>query len=358
METKSSKIDFNGQNVYTGIDIHLKSWKITIMVNDREHKTFSQDPSAEVLSNYLRKNFPGAVYHSAYEAGFCGFSAHRELEGFGIRNIVVNPADIPTTDKEKRQKEDKRDSRKIAKSLKNSELTGIYVPSKGMEELRGLVRYRKTLVKEISRHKCRIKSFIYFNGIKIPLELDGPSQHWSGRFTQWLSKVELLTAHGKMVLDDTLDTAELLRKKLLKVNRHLRQVTREGEHAEKLRLLQSIPGIGQISAITLLTEMEDILRFKNLDQLCSFVGLVPSTNSSGEKENVGRITRRSNRFLRSIIVEAAWMASRNDPSLIYSYGLLCKRMEPTEAIIRIAKKLLNRIRYVMKNETEYVHSVI
>jgi transposase len=358
METKSSKIDFNGQSVYTGIDIHLKSWKITIMVNDREHKTFSQDPSAELLSNYLRKNFPGAVYHSAYEAGFCGFSAHRELEGFGIRNIVVNPADIPTTDKEKRQKEDKRDSRKIAKSLKNGELTGIYIPSKGMEELRGLVRYRKTLVKEISRHKCRIKSFIYFNGIKIPLELDGPSQHWSGRFTQWLSKVELSTAHGKMVLDDTLDTAELLRKKLLKVNRHLRQVGNGGEHAGKLRLLQSIPGIGQISAITLLTEMEDILRFKNLDQLCSFVGLVPSTNSSGEKENVGRITRRSNRYLRSIIVEAAWMASRKDPSLIYSFGLLCKRMEPTEAIIRVAKKLLNRIRYVMKNETEYVHSVI
>jgi transposase len=358
MENKSSKIDFKGQNVYTGIDVHLKSWKVTIMVNDREHKTFSQDPSAELLANYLRKNFPGAVYHSAYEAGFCGFSAHRELESFGIRNIVVNPADIPTTDKEKRQKEDKRDSRKIAKSLKNGELMGIYVPSKEMEELRGLVRYRKTLVKEISRHKCRVKSFIYCNGIKIPLELDGPSKHWSGRFNQWLREAEPSTAHGKMVLDDTLDTAELLRKKLLKVNRHLRQVARDGEHAEKLRLLQSIPGIGSVSAITFLTEMEDILRFKNLDRLCSFVGLVPSTNSSGEKENVGRITKRSNRFLRGIIVEAAWMASRKDPALIYSYGQLCKRMEPNEAIIRIAKKLLNRIRYVMKNETEYVHSVI
>ncbi len=358
MLAKGTTIDFNGQNVYAGIDIHLKSWKVTIMLGDREHKTFSQDPNAETLWNYLRKNFPGAVYHSAYEAGFCGFSAHRELAGFGIHNLVVNPADIPTTDKEKRQKEDKRDSRKIAKSLRNGELVGIYVPGKGMEELRGLVRYRKTLVKEISRHKCRIKSFIYFNGIQIPMELGGTSTHWSGRFTRWLSAVELSTVHGKMVLDDTVDTAELLRKKLLKVNRHLRQVVQNGEYSQQLRLLQSIPGIGLISAITLLTEMEDILRFRNLDQLCSFVGLVPSTNSSGEKENVGRITRRNNRFLRSILVEAAWMASRKDPSLLYSYALLCKRMEPTEAIIRIAKKLLNRIRYVMKNETEYVHSVL
>lgn len=358
METKSSKIDFSGQNVYAGIDIHLKSWKVTIMVNDREHRTYSQDPSAVILSNYLRKNFPGAVYHSAYEAGFCGFSAHRELEDFGIQNIVVNPADIPTTDKEKKQKEDKRDSRKIAKSLKNRELVGIYVPSKEMEELRGLVRYRKTLVKEISRHKCRIKSFLYFNGIIIPSELDSSSTHWSGRFTRWLSEVELSTVHGEMVLEDTLDTAEHLRKKLLKINRHLRKVESEGEHSEKVRLLRSIPGIGIMTAMTLLTEMEDILRFKKFDQLCSFVGLVPSTNSSGEKENVGGITKRSNHNLRSIIVEAAWMASKKDPSLMYSYGLLCKRMKPTEAIIRISKKLLNRIRYVMKNETEYIQSVI
>ena len=63
-----------------------------------------------------------------------------------------------------------------------------------------------------------------------------------------------------MVLEDTVDTAELLRKKLLKINRHLRQVVSYGEYSEKLRLLQSIPGIGLISAITLLTEMEDILR--------------------------------------------------------------------------------------------------
>lgn len=358
METKSSKIDFSGQNVYAGIDIHLKSWKVTIMVNDREHRTYSQDPSAVILSNYLRKHFPGAVYHSAYEAGFCGFSAHRELEVSGIHNIVVNPADVPTTDKEKKQKEDKRDSRKIAKSLKNGELVGIYVPSKEMEELRGLVRYRTTLVKEISRHKCRIKSFLYFNGIIIPSELDSSSTHWSGRFTRWLIELELTTVHGKLVLEDTLDTAELLRKKLLKINRHLRKVEREGAHSVKVRLLRSIPGIGIMTAMTLLTEMEDILRFKKFDQLCSFVGLVPTTNSSGEKENVGGITRRSNHNLRSIIIEAAWIASKKDPSLMYSYGLLCKRMKPTEAIIRISKKLLNRIRYVMKNETEYVQSVI
>jgi len=358
MQTKGRTIDFKGQNVYAGIDIHLKSWKITIMLEGREHKTFSQDPSAETLWNYLKKNFPGANYYSAYEAGFCGFHAHREPEKFGVSNIVVNLADVPTTDKEKKQKEDKRDSGKIAKSLKNGELSGIYIPSKGMEELRGMVRYRKTLVKEIARNKNRIKSFLYFNGIEIPIALGTASRHWSGKFTQWLKTIKMATPYGDLVLDETLDTTEHLRGKLLKVNKELRKINCDSGYSNRSKLLQSIPGIALIMSITLLSEMEDILRFKNLDQLCSFVGLVPTTKSSGGKEKVGKITPRSNRFLRGNIVESAWIASRKDPSLAYSFNELCKRMQPHEAIIRIAKKLLNRIRYVMKNEKEYVHSVI
>jgi len=358
MQTKSTTISFKGQNIYAGIDVHLKEWKVTIMVEDRFHKTFSQNPNAETLWKYLQKNFPGANYYTAYEAGFCGFKAHRELTQLGITNIVVNPADIPTTDKDKRQKNDKRDSKKIAESLKNKTLDAIYVPSKEMEELRSLVRYRKTLVKEISRNKNRIKSFLHFNGIEIPKALDTASKYWSGKFTQWLKTLELSTPYGKMVLEETLDTSEFLRKKLLKVNRELRKVSRESVFSKKLRLLQSIPGIAMIMAMTLLTEIEDIMRFKTLDKLCAFVGLVPTTHSSGDKERIGRITHRANNFLRSNIIESAWTASRMDPSLMLSYNNLCKRMDSQEAIIRIAKKLLNRVRYVMKNEQEYEYSII
>ena len=357
-KSKSTTISFKGQNIYAGLDVHLKSWKVTILVNNMEHKTFSQNSDAKTLSNYLRKNFPEANYFSAYEAGFCGFSVHRELEKYGIRNIVVNPADIPTTDKEKRQKEDKRDSRKIAKSLRNGDLAAIYVPGKGMEELRTLVRYRKALVREITRHKNRTKAFLYTNGIKIPPELEGASSYWSGRFTNWLKEIRFLTMHNQLVLDVTLETITFLRQKLLEINRYFLSLTKKGEYAFKLKLLRSVPGIGLVSALTILTETEDVLRFKNLDRLCSYVGLVPTTNSSGENEKVGRITGRSNRFLREVFIESSWAAVRKDPSLMYSYGLLCQRMKPNEAIVRIAKKLLNRIRYVMKNETEYVLSVI
>ena len=73
---------------------------------------------------------------------------------------------------------------------------------------------------------------------------------------------------------------------------------------------------------------------------------------------VGGITRRGHSFLRSAIIESAWMAARIDPALTKSYHDYCKRMEPNKAIIRIARKLLSRIRYVLKNKKAYVCSVV
>jgi len=358
MQKKVKTISFKGQNIYVGIDVHLKSWTITIIVGEVIYKSFSQDPSANLLAAYLRRNFPGGSYFSVYEAGFCGFSVHRQLEENHIVNLVVNPADVPTTDKERKQKEDKRDSRKLAKGLKSGELTGIYIMGREQEELRDLVRYRKTTMKEICRHKNRIKSLLYLKGISIPQELNTASKYWSSRFTNWLKELTLITQCGNMVLGETIETAEFLRGKLLKVNRQLRALEKDSQYTEDLGYLRSIPGVGLIVAMTFLSELDTVKRFKNLDRLCSFVGLVPSTHSSGEKEISGSITKRTNRALRSAIVESAWVAIRYDPALTLKYNQLRSRMEPNEAIIRIAKKMLNRIRFVLPNQQEYVCSVV
>jgi len=358
MESKSKELDFQGQNIYAGIDAHLKNWRVTIMLEHTTYKTFSMDPDEEILHNYLHRNFPGGTYLSAYEAGFCGFSIHRKLEKKGIKNIVVNPADIPTTDKERKQKEDKRDSRKIARSLRNDELEAIYVPSKATEELRGLVRYRKTLVKEISRNKTRIKSFLHYHGIKIPQELDTASRYWSSNFSKWLETIRLTTDFGHIILSSTLDTVNHLRSNLLKINNELKEIAKSKVYSDTLRYLTSIPGIGLIVAMTIISELENIKRFKSLDKLCSFIGLVPTTKSSSDSERIGGVTPRSNKPLRSVLVESAWIAIRNDPALALAYSNLCKRMKPSKAIIRISKKLLSRIRYVLINETEYKYEII
>ena len=269
MKNEVNAICFKGQNIYLGIYTHLKSWTVTILLENSLFKKFSQNPSAKDMGKYLRKNFPGANYFSAYEASFCGFGIHRDLEKEGIINIIVNPADIPTTDKERKQKEDRRDSLKIAKTLRSGDLTGIYIPQMATLEFRGLVRFRKTLVKEICRNKIRIKSYLYFNNITIPTELDSASKYWSGKFTQWLTTVNLVTRAGKIVLEKTLENVQHLRKQLLEVNQVLRNMCKEGEYSIQLKLLLSVPGVGLVSAITLFSELEDINRFKNLDKFCS-----------------------------------------------------------------------------------------
>ncbi len=96
----------------------------------------------------------------------------------------------------------------------------------------------------------------------------------------------------------------------------------------------------------------------NLDKLCSYVGLIPDTNSSGETEQKTGITKRRNAQLRGILIESAWVAVRKDPALLMTFNTLCRKMPKNNAIVRIARKLLNRIRYVLKNQQEYVSAVV
>lgn len=110
-------------------------------------------------------------------------------------------------------------------------------------------------------------------------------------------------------------------------------------------------------AIIVLTG-QNVLPIGNIDKLCCFIGLLPSKHSTGEKENTGDITNRGHSILRSAIIESAWVAARIDPALIKSYNSYCKRMEPNKAIIRIAKKLLSRINYVLKNKQPYVCAIV
>lgn len=162
MTPVNQKLDFTGDPIYAGIDVHKKQWSVCIMSALKEHKTFVQPPDAMVLANYLKDHFPNASYYSAYEAGFSEFWIQEALKKEGIENIVVNAADVPTTDKEKKQKRDRVDSRKLCKALREKNLIGIYVPTQEHLEDRNAVRQRKKLVYDIVRCKNRIKGLINY----------------------------------------------------------------------------------------------------------------------------------------------------------------------------------------------------
>lgn len=91
MRSENNKNLFDGQSFYLGIDVHKKSWKVTVLGEQYEHKTMSQNPDPEILANYMKRNFPGGNYQAVYEAGFSGFGACRKLNQLGIDCMVIHP---------------------------------------------------------------------------------------------------------------------------------------------------------------------------------------------------------------------------------------------------------------------------
>lgn len=356
MQTQVTKrLDFSGTKISVGLDVHRKSWSVTIIVDGIEHKTFSQPPDPQALADYLNRMFPNGDYLSAYEAGFCGYGIHRTLHKLGINNQVINASDIPTSQKDMLGKTDRVDSRKIARALDNDMVHGIYIFDRGLEELRNLNRTRMNLMKDFRRSKNRIKSFLYYFGVDLPPQFD--NNHWSRDFEVWVEKIIMETIEGKESINQLLTTYRYFRQQMLDINRLLRKYIKEYDR-ELYDLLRTIPGIGPLTAIALITELGDIHRFRHINHLASFVGLVPRMKQSGESERTGDLTFRCNHYLRTMIVEASWSAIRMDPVLMQYYQEKRVNGIAQKAIIKVARKLLNRIRYVMKHRQPYVLGVI
>ena len=355
MQTQvTKKIDFTDKNLFIGLDVHKKSWSVTILVEGIEHRTFTQPPDPMALYNYLQRMFPGGSYNSAYEAGFCGYGIHRELNSLGIKNIVINAADIPTSQKDKLQKRDPIDSRKIARALENGSLRGIHIFDREIEELRSLNRTRFYLMRDLRRSKNRIKSFLQYYGESIPGELD--NNQWTLKFLSWLKQVKMQTMSGQDAFSNLIRSYEYHREQLLTLSRQIRQRIREYDN-ELYSLLKSISGVGPLTSSALITELGDINRFPHIDHLSSFVGLIPRVRESGETIHTGGITFRCNSFLRTMLIEASWQAIRMDPALMQYYHHHLINNKSHKVIIKVARKLLNRIRYVMKNRQPYVTGV-
>ena len=353
---ENNKLDFSSQNFYTGIDVHKRSWSVAIISNNNLLKRFSMDPDPKILSDYLHRNYPGGNYYSVYEAGFSGYWIDRALKEEGIKNIIVNPADIPTKNKERISKTDKIDAGKLARELSNQNLEGIYIPNNLQEELRSLSRLRIQLVREQARTKNQIKSMLMFYGKKIPEDFE--KKGWSKRFLKYIEDFDFTTIAAQDCLEIYIKRFRINHDLLKEVLRKIRKNLRDYGFADLWDRLMSIPGISFLTSIAFITEIMDINRFQKLDELCSYVGLVPSMRNSGETERTRGLSKRHSKYLRNLLIESSWAALKADPALTMSFHNLIKNMPKQKAIIKIAKKLLNRIRYVWKNGRVYQKAVL
>jgi len=346
------RADFSGQRIYVGIDVHVKNWAVCILTASSEHKAFVQDPRAADLARYLRRNFPGAEYLCVYEAGYCGFWPQRAMAAEGLNCIVVHPADVPTTNKQRRRRRDRRDARKLACTLRSGDLTALYVPDKVAEQDRALLRTRHQLVKKQTACKNQITGQLRFYGFEVPEELE--RSRWSGQFLAYLEQLPFSEHSGRRAMALLLIELRQLRALLAEVLRDVRVLAQEDRYRENIALLRSVPGISLLSGMIFLTEVMDLRRFPTLDHLCSYVGLVPDEDSSGESVRVTGITRRRNPFLRHILIECTWTAMRQDPALLHKFEELWSPSDKkSKVVVAIARKLLNRMRHVLQEREPY-----
>ena len=342
---------FEGQTIYVGLDVHAKSWSVATFSEHSALKRYTlSPPSSKKLHDSLNKLYPKAHFKCCYEAGFSGFWIQRELEGLGISTMLVNAPDIPVSNKDRKRKTDARDASKIARELRSGNLTSIYVPSKIAEKDRSLVRCRSLLVKDQRRIKQRIKMHIHLQGYLYNLV----QLNWSKRSIDLLEEFANEQECKDVYLISCIDQLRRLKDIESGVNTKIRELSKADKYRSISYLLQSIPGVSVLGSMIIITELIDIKRFRNLDHLCSFVGLVPDTRSSGEVQRVGGLTYRANKRLRTLLIEASWIAIRHDNSLSIAYSNYCKKMRGQKAIIKIARKLLSRIRYVWLNQQPYM----
>jgi transposase len=357
MFNKATKIkDFSGENIYVGIDTHAKSWMVSIYSNEFELKTFSQVPDVAQLSGYLRKHYPGAHYQLAYEAGFCGFWMQRQFLKVNIACSVIHPGDVPTSDKDRKRKSDKVDSRKIARGLRSGELNEVFVPDELQEADRQLLRSRARIVKDNTMVKNRIKSFLKVRGIAIP-SVYGQGT-WSRKFIEWIDTIEFAESSNKIALSVYREELIFLMNQQKQLLQAIAVLAKTERYANNVRLLKTIPSIGALSAMTILTEIGDINRFKKPEHLFSYCGITPTSHSSGERERIGSVSKRGNPILKTMLIECAWTAVKKDPALLLYYKQQLPKMNANKAIIKVSRKLANRIRYVLKEQKEYIIGIV
>jgi transposase len=288
--------------VYVGLDVHKDSITIAVAREGREAaETWKTIPYDGVRLRKALKVFvkDGQVLKVCYEAGPTGFGLCRRLREAGIDCIVVAPSLVPGKPGD-RVKTDPRDARRLAHFLRSGDLTEVYVPDEAVEAIRDLERARDDAkcAERVARHQ--LSKFL----LRHDRHWDGTT--WTVRHRDWIRGQKFEYPAQQRVLQDYLKAVEDLAERVERLTSQVEELVQQTTLAPLVKALQAFRGVSVLSAVTIAAEVGDLRRFATASQFMSYVGLVPSEDSSGKRRRQGAITRCGNGHLRRIIVEAAW----------------------------------------------------
>jgi transposase len=285
---------------WAGLDVHAAT-VVAVTVDGESGELCSRRLSGETVEVVaFCAGLPGPV-KVAYEAGPTGFGLARALEAAGIACVVAAPGKIerPAQD---RVKTDRRDAERLVRLLMVGGLHAVRVPSSGEEALRDLVRAREDVRGDLMRARHRIGKLLLRHDVRY----DGAAKNWTVRHRDWLGRVELAEQGAQVTLLDYLGAIDALVMRRDGLEDTIAQLVPDSPWAQTVARLRCLRGIDTLSAVGLCAEIGDFERFARAGQLASYLGVVPSEDSSGQRRRLGAITKTGSRHARRLLVEAAW----------------------------------------------------
>jgi len=278
--------------IYVGLDVHKDTIAVAVAEDGkraevREHGEIANTPAA--LTKLLGKlGGPDVELYICYEAGPCGYGIQRQVTAFGHNCAVVAPSLIPRRPGD-RIKTDRRDAVKLARLHRAGELTPVWVPDSAHEAMRDLVRARLAAVRSLRHARQQLSGFLLRHGH----HYHRPA--WTQMHRRWLSGLRFAEDAHHIVLEDCIATIDAAMDRRDRLTQQIENRLSDWTLAPVVEAMQALRGVALVAAATIVAELGDISRFSKAEQLMSYLGLVPSENSSGKRRRQGGITKAGNR---------------------------------------------------------------
>src|SRR5882757_3581122 len=243
----------------------------------------------------------------------------------------------------RKQKTDRRDAEHLLDLLRQDRFPRIWVPSLEVRDVRQLLVHRHKQVQARTRTKNQLQAMALSCGVQKKYKL------WTKAGRAELEQLPLLpyAAQRRKRLLEALDGLEA---EIVELDRRVQDEA--GQRPEAVRLMTH-PGVGPVTALAMVLTLGPAERFESGKQVGSYFGLIPSEDSSGGKQRLGRISKQGSSFLRFLLVEAGQTAARYDPQLKRFYRRLAVRKNRGVAKVAVARKLATRLYLMLREEWTY-----
>ena len=261
------------------------------------------------------------------EATTNAWLVHDILEPLVARVVVAHPYHVKLISAAT-VKTDKRDTLALAKLLAAKMIPEVWVPPVHVRELRALIAHRKRLISQRTAAKNRLHSILHRHNLVAPA-----GRPFADDNRAWWAEL-VLPSSEKLRLRQDWTIIEHLTNLIAEVEVELTHLTVSPDWADQVPFLIQLPGIGLLTAMTILSAIGDISRFPSAKKLVGYAGLGGRIHASGTVHHTGSITKQGRKELRSALVEAAWITIKNHPYWLEQF----QRLE--HKIVAIARKLL------------------